>query len=68
MKTAAWVAVAYLGVVGAATFASGVMADSPTMDSIAHLPSVGSFLGSSGTTAAALDLGGATAIWFFFLR
>ena len=68
MKTVAWIAVAYLGLVGVATFYSGVSANSPTADQIAGLPSVGSLMGSSGTTAAALDIAGAAAIWFFVLR
>ena len=68
MKIAAWVAVGYLVVVGGATFVSGASTNSPTADQVASMPSVGSFLGSSGTAAAALDLGGAAAIWWFFLR
>jgi hypothetical protein len=68
MKTVAWVGVAYLALVGVATFYSGVSANSPTADSIAKLPSVGSLVGSSGTTAAALDVAGAAALWFFVLR
>jgi len=68
MRTAAWVAVAYLVAVGGATFWSGTAANSPTADSIAALPSLGSLLGSTGTTAAVMDLGGAAAIWFFALR
>ena len=68
MKTVAWVGVVYLGLVGVATFYSGMAANSPTADQIAKLPSVGSLVGSSGTTAAALDLAGAAALWFFVLR
>lgn len=68
MKIAAWALVGYLTVVGAATFYSGSSTNSPTADSIAGLPSAGSLLGSSGTSAAALDLGAAAAVWFFVLR
>ena len=68
MKTLAWVAVGYLALVGAATFYSNTATSSPTADTIAQLPSVGSLMGSTGTTAAALDLAGAAAIWFFVLR
>ena len=68
MKTLAWVGVAYLAIVGAATFYSGMAENSPTADQVAQLPSIGSFLGSTGTSAAALDLGGAAALWFFALR
>jgi len=68
MKIAAWLAVGYLAVVGAATFYSGASTDSPTADQVAGLPSAGSLLGSSGTSAAALDFGAAAAIWFFILK
>lgn len=68
MKLVAWGAVIYLAAVGAATFYSGTAENSPTADSVAKLPSTGSLLGSTGTTAAALDLATAGAVWFFFLR
>ena len=68
MKMAAWLGVLYLGVVGAATFYSGVATSSPTSDTIAALPSVGSLLGSSGTTAAVMDLAAAGATWYFFIK
>ena len=68
MKIAAWVGVGYLALVGIATFYSGVSANSPTADQIAALPSIGSLMGSTGTTAAALDVAGAAAVWFFVLR
>lgn len=68
MKTVAWIAVAYLGVVGAATLYSSVGSNTPTSDTIAQLPSIGSFLGSTGTTAAVMDLAGAAALYFFVLK
>ena len=68
MKTFAWVGVGYLAVVGLATFYSGVAASSPTSDTIAQLPSLGSFLGSTGTTAAVMDLAAAGALYFFVLH
>lgn len=68
MKIAAWLAVGYLAVVGGATMYGASAASSPTADSIAALPSLGSLMGSTGTTAAALDLGAAAAVWFFVLR
>jgi len=68
MKTVAWVGVAYLALVGAATFYSGTAANSPTADQIAALPSLGSFMGSTGTTAAVLDLAAAGALWFFVIK
>jgi hypothetical protein len=68
MKTLGWVGVAYLVVVGAATFYSGTAANSPTADQIAALPSLGSFMGSTGTTAAVMDLAAAGALWFFVLK
>jgi len=68
MRTAAWLGVAYLAVVGAATFYSGVAASSPTSDTIAQLPSLGSLMGSTGTTAAVMDLAAAGALWFFVIK
>jgi len=68
MKTVAWVGVAYLALVGAATFYSGTAPNSPTADQIAALPSLGSFMGSTGTTAAVLDLAAAGALWFFVIK
>lgn len=68
MKTAAWIGVIYLAVVGGATFYSNMATSSPTSDTIKGLPSIGSLMGSTGTTAAALDLAGAGAIWFLALR
>jgi len=68
MKTAAWIGVAYLALVGAATFYSGTAANSPTADTIAQLPSLGSLLGSTGTTAAVMDLAAAGALWFFVIK
>lgn len=68
MKLVTWAGVVYLVAVGAATFASGSMANSPTADSIAKLPSVGSFLGSTGSAAAAMDIAVGGALWFFLLR
>lgn len=64
MKTAVKIGAIYLAVIGAATFASGVMTNSPTMDSVAKMPSVGSLMGSTGTTAAAMDIGGAAILFF----
>jgi len=58
----------YSAGVGLATFASNAMANSPTIDTIAGLPSTGSFLGSTGTTAAVLDLGTAALIWWWAMR
>lgn len=68
MKTLAWLGVAYLAVVGAATFYSGVGTNTPTSDTIAQLPSLGSFLGSTGTTAAVMDLAAAGALYFFVVK
>lgn len=68
MKTALWAAAVYLVVIGGATLASNSMKDSPTLDTIAGLPSTGSLLGSTGVTAGALDLATAGAIWFMALR
>jgi hypothetical protein len=68
MHYVAWAGVLYLGLVGAATFYSGAVANSTTSDQIAALPSIGSLAGSSGTMAGALDLAGAAAIWFFVLK
>jgi hypothetical protein len=68
MKTIAWLGVAYLAVVGAATFYSGTATNSPTADQIAALPSLGSLLGSTGTTAAVMDLAAAGALWFFVVK
>lgn len=58
----------YSAGVGLATFASNAMANSPTIDTIAGLPSAGSLLHSTGTTAAVLDLGTAGLIWWFAMR
>lgn len=68
MRTALWLAAVYLSVVGVATLASNSMKDSPTLDTIAALPSTGSLMNSTGVTAGALDLGTAAAIWFLALR
>jgi len=68
MKTVAWVAVAYLTLVGAATFYSNMATSSPTADSVAALPSTGSLLGSTGTTAAVLDLATAGAVYWFLVK
>jgi hypothetical protein len=68
MRTMWWVLAAYLAVVGGATLAANSMTNSPTLDTVAGLPSTGSLLGSTGVTAGALDLGTAAAIWFLALR
>lgn len=68
MRIVAWLGMVYLAGIGAATFASNSMTNSPTLDTIAALPSIGSLFGSSGVTAGALDLGGAAALYFFVLR
>jgi hypothetical protein len=68
MKTVAWIGVAYLALVGAATFYSSVGTNTPTSDTVAQLPSVGSLMGSTGTTAAVMDLAAAGAVWFFVLK
>lgn len=69
MRTVWMLAAGYLVVVGAATFYSNsASGTTPTADSIAQLPSIGSLLNSSGTAAASLDIAGAVAIWFFALR
>jgi hypothetical protein len=68
MKTAVKIGALYLAVVGAATFASGSMTNSPTMDSVAKMPSLGSLMSSTGTTAAALDIGGAAVLFFLVPR
>jgi len=58
----------YSAGVGLAAFASNAMANSPTLDTIAGLPSTGSLLHSAGTTAAVLDLGTAAIIWWWAMR
>jgi hypothetical protein len=64
MKYLPWILGGYLLVVGAATIYSGTATSSPTADTVAGLPSLGSLLGSTGTTAGVLDLAGAAAaIW-----
>lgn len=68
MKTIAWVAVGYLALVGAATFYSGVSTNSPTADTVAGLPSLGSLLGSTGTTAAVMDLAAAAGLYYFAVK
>jgi type IV secretory pathway VirB2 component (pilin) len=68
MRTVAWIAVGYLALVGAATLYSAVGTSTPTSDTIAQLPSVGSLMGSTGTTAAVMDLAAAGAVWFFVLK
>lgn len=68
MKTGLWILSLYLAAVGGATIASNMMADTPVLDTIKGLPSTGSLLGSTGTTAGVLDLGTAAAIWFIALR
>jgi hypothetical protein len=68
MKLAAWAAVIYLAAVGGAEMYSGFATASPTADMIKALPSAGSLLSSTGTTAAALDFGAAAALWFFVIK
>lgn len=68
MKTVFHIAAIYLAVVGAATLYSGSAANSPTSDTISKLPSAGSLMGSTGTTAVALDLAAAAALWFLVPR
>lgn len=73
MRTVAWIGVIYLGVVGAFTFwSASASGTTPTADSIAMLPSIGTLFSASGggatVTAAALDLAGAGAIYFFYLK
>ena len=68
MRTVGWILTAYLLVIAGATFYSNSATSSPTADSIAALPSVGSLAGSTGTTAAVLDLAGAAAIYFLWLH
>lgn len=68
MRMGFWLGVIYLAGIGAATLVSNSMTDSPTLDTIAALPSIGSLFGSSGVAAGALDLGGAAALYFFALR
>ncbi len=58
----------YSAGVGIATFASGISDNSPTADTIAGLPSVGSFLNSTGTTAALMDIAAGAAIWWWVMR
>lgn len=67
MKTIAYVAAAYLAVVGLAEIASNTMQNSPTLDTIATLPSAGSIVAkSSGAgTQAGIDLVGAVALWYY---
>lgn len=54
--------------VGLATFASNSMTTSPTFDTIAGLPSTGSLLGSTGTTAAVMDVATGAVIWWWVMR
>jgi hypothetical protein len=68
MKTFGWIAVAYLGLVGAATLYSATAQNSPTSDTVAGLPSLGSLLGSSGSMAAFMDFAGAGAAYWFLVR
>jgi len=70
MKMLAWAGVAYLVLVGGATLYSnmGGATPTPTADTIMALPSPGSLMGSTGTTAGALDLGAAAALYFFVLH
>jgi hypothetical protein len=70
MKMLAWAGVAYLVLVGGATMYSnmGGATPTPTADTIMALPSPGSLLGSTGTTAGVLDLGAAAALYFFVLH
>jgi hypothetical protein len=68
MKWIAGIGVLYLTVIGAATIYSGMATSSPTSDTIAGLPSTGSLLGSTGTTAGVLDLATAGAVYYFFLH
>lgn len=65
MKWVGIIGAIYLASIGAATIASSMMADSPTFDTIAALPSTGSLLGSTGTTAGVLDLATAGALYYF---
>lgn len=68
MRTVFWLGTLYLVVVGGATLYSNMAASSPTSDTIKGLPSVGSLMGSTGTTAAVLDFAGAAAIYFLLLH
>lgn len=58
----------YSVAIGVATFASSAMTDSPTFDTVAGLPSAGSLLHSTGTTAALLDFATAGGLWWFAMR
>jgi hypothetical protein len=68
MKWLAGIGVIYLVAVGGATIYSGMASASPMSDTIAGLPSTGSLLGSTGTTAGVLDLATAGAVYYFFLH
>jgi len=68
MKQVLLILAIYSAGVGVATFASNAMTNSPTIDTIAGLPSTGSLLGSTGTTAGVMDLATAAAIWWFAMR
>lgn len=59
---------AYSAGVGIATFISSFADSSPTADTIAGLPSTGSLLHSTGTTAGVMDLATAGVIWWFAMR
>jgi hypothetical protein len=65
MRTLVYVAAAYLAAVGIAAFVSNSATASPTADTVAALPSVGTFLGANNVQtegginlAAALVLAG----------
>jgi hypothetical protein len=68
MRTVFWIGTLYLVVVGAAEIYSGMATNSPTADTIKGLPSAGSLMGSTGTTAAMLDFASAAAIYFLVLH
>ncbi len=60
MKTVFYVAAAYLLAVGLASFVSNSATDSPTADTVAALPSLGTFLGANNVkTEGGINLAGA---------
>lgn len=72
MKGLLWAGVAYLGIVGIATFWSASSpGTTPTADTVAGLPSPGTLFGGgqgATTTGALLDIAGAGALWYFAAR
>lgn len=72
MKPIIWAGVAYLGIVGIATFWSATSpGTTPTADTIAGLPSPGTLFGGgqgATTIGAFLDVGAAGVLWYFAMK